>query len=205
MRGWFASATVTIGAMHIIYAAIVAGAVSVADGHWSIAAAVPAPPLPTLPRSSCVVDETGSLRPKTIETLQQICLGLDQSGKGQLVVAVVRGLHGRSDIAALALELFREIQLGHRDRDDGVIVVFRPGPRGSNAIRVTIGYGLEGGMTDERLRSLLDELVLPKIRRNDADGALIALSERLVAMVIEEDASGRIQRHAEERRSERNR
>ena len=179
--------------------------VVIVAGLCTVAAANPAPPLPKLPRGRCVVDETGSLRPEALQTLQRICVGLDQTGKGQLVIAVVRSLHGRYDIADLALELFREIQLGHRDRDDGVIVVFRPGPPGSNTIRITIGYGLEGGMTDERLYSLLDEVAFPRIREKDPDGALIALSQWLVTMVVEEDASGRIERHAQERRAERER
>src|SRR5438477_13017893 len=87
-------------------------------------AATPAPvALPELPRGRCVLDETGALRPSTLETLQRLCVGLDRTGKGQLLVAVVANLHGRYDIGDLALDLFREIRLGHRDRDDGVIVV----------------------------------------------------------------------------------
>jgi len=169
-----------------------------------LAAATPAPPaLPELPRGRCVLDETGSLRPNTLDTLQRLCVSLNRTGKGQLVVAVVANLHGRYDIGDLALDLFRHIRLGHRDRDDGVIVVFKPGPPGSNAIRVTIGYGLEGGITDDSLRSLLDEVVFPRLRKRDQDGALIALSERLSSMVVDEDSSGRVERHAEQRRLER--
>src|SRR5216684_1441412 len=108
-------------------------------------AASPAPPLPELQRGRCVLDETHSIRPETLETLQRICVGVDRSGKGQLVVAVVADLHGRYDLADLALDLFRDIRLGHRDRDDGVIVVFQPGRPGRNCVRVTIGYGLEEG------------------------------------------------------------
>src|SRR5438477_5354679 len=169
-------------------------------------APTPAPQaLPELPRGRCVLDETTSLRPSTLETLQRLCVRLDQTGKGQLVVAVVANLHGRYDIGDLALDLFRHIRLGHRDRDDGVIIVFKPGPPGKNAIRVTIGYGLEGGMTDERLRCLLEEVALPRLREGDRDGAVIALSERLSSMVLEEDDSGRIERHANQRRLEHQR
>src|SRR5438876_4769023 len=154
-------------------------------------AAKPAPgALPELRRGRCVLDETRSLRPSTLETLQHLCVGLDRTGKGQLVVAVVANLHGRYDIGDLALDMFRAIRLGHRDRDDGVIVVFKPGPPGSSAVRVTVGYGL-GGMTDERLRSLLGDLVFPRLKQGDPDDALIGLSEKLSLMVLEEDKSGR--------------
>jgi uncharacterized membrane protein YgcG len=171
----------------------------------SATASAPLPGLPELPRGRCVLDETGSLRPSTLDTLQRLCAGLDRIGKGQLVVVVVANLHGRYDIGDLALDLFRQIRLGHRDRDDGVIVVLKYGPPGSNAIRVTIGYGLEGGMTDERLRSLLDEVAFPRLRQRDPDGALVALSERLSSTVLEEEESGRVERHAEQRRLERER
>jgi len=169
-----------------------------------LATAASAPPaLPELPRGRCVLDETGSLRPSTLDTLQRLCVSLNRTGKGQLVVAVVANLHGRYDIGDLALDLFQHIQIGHRDRDDGVIVVFKPGPPGRNALRVTIGYGLEGGMTDERLKTLLDEVASPRLRQRDPDGALVALSERLSSMVLEEDSSGRVDRHAQQRRLER--
>src|SRR5437762_1332639 len=167
------------------------------------AAAPAAPALPELPHGRCDIDETNSLHPSALETLQRICVSLDKTGKGQLVIAVVANLHGRYDIGDLALDLFRHIGLGHRDRDDGVIVVFKPDPPRGNALRVTIGYGLEGGMTDERLRAVLDEVAFPRLRQRDPDGALIALSERLYSMVLDEDSSGRVERHAEQRRLER--
>jgi len=147
------------------------------------AASTTPPALPELPRGRCVLDETGSLRRSTLEALQRLCVDLNRTGKGQLVVAVVSDLYGRYDIGDLALDLFRHIALGHLDRDDGVIVVLKPGPPGKNAIRVTIGYGLEGGMTDERLRCLLEEVALPRLREGDRDGAVIALSESRKALV----------------------
>lgn len=169
----------------------------------AIVASASLSPLPELPIKRCVLDETGSLAPETLEKLQSICVSLDRIQKGQLVLVVVSDLHGRYDIGDLAVDLFRHIQLGHRDRDDGVIVLVKPGAPGKTALRITIGYGLEGGLTDERLHCLIDEVTLPRIRRGDLDGALIELAEKLSSMVLEEDKTGRIEKHATRRRLER--
>jgi len=74
------------------------------------------------------------------------------------------------DIAALALELFREIQLVIATATTGDRSVFRPGATRFETQSAYDGYGLEGGMTDERLRSLLDELYFPRSRRTTPDG-----------------------------------
>jgi len=162
-------------------------------------------PLPELPSKRCVLDETGSFSPETLERLQSICISLDQTHKGQLVVAIVSDLHGRNDIGDLAIDLFRHIQLGHRDRDDGVILVLWSNPRGNTAIRITVGYGLEKGMSEDKLRCLIDEVFRSRIRNRDIDGAAIELAERLSSMVIEEDKTGQIDQHAKQRRLERER
>jgi hypothetical protein len=71
------------------------------------------------------------------------------------------------------------------------------------SLAASVAVSSSAPLSRRRHRSLLDEVVFPKIRRKDPDGASIALSQQLVAMVIEEDATGRIERHAEERRTER--
>lgn len=159
-------------------------------------------PLPRLPRNQCVLDEPRLLQTKTTATLQKTCAALSTAGTGQIVIAIVSDLRGRASIQEFALEFFREIRLGHVERDDGVLVVFQPGPPGHNRVRVTVGIGLESGMTSERLGTVINEAFAPRIKQQDPDGALLGLTDKLVSMVEEEQRSGRVDQHARLRRQQ---
>src|SRR2546427_3769841 len=149
-----------------------------------VATAAPAA-LPELPLKSCVLDEAATLRQETLALLQSLCVDLDRGGSGQLVVAVVTNLHGRHDLSDLALELFRHIQIGHLDRDDGVILLVRRSRSGCGAIRITVGYGLEGGITEEKLHGLIAESWRSELCSVDFDATLVRVAQQLSSMFRE--------------------
>jgi uncharacterized membrane protein YgcG len=128
--------------------------------------------------------------------LQRLCVGLDHSKNGQIVVVVVENLHGRTSIEALTQDLFDEWKIGFKNRDDGVIVLVNQASADLSQVRIGVGYGLEKGMPDRRLRDLLRAVWRSSARPSEAlNEHLIEVTRRLVAMVEAEDANGNIREH----------
>ena len=69
---------------------------------------------------------------------------LQEKSGVQLVVATVMSLQG-SDVETYANELFRYWKLGEAKKNNGVLC---SGSAGEHKVRIEVGYGLEGTLTD---------------------------------------------------------
>src|SRR5262249_48965335 len=86
----------------------------------------------------------------------------------QLVVATVRSLRGTT-VEDYANRLFREWKLGQKDRNNGVLLLIAPS---EHKVRIEVGYGLEGTLTDAISRFIIDTSILPRFRSNDPPGGI---------------------------------
>ena len=75
--------------------------------------------------------------------------------KPQVVVTTVSSL-GDKSIEEYAYKLFEKYQIGNKDYDNGVLVLLAPNERD---IRIEIGYGLEGVLTDSKSGAILDKAI----------------------------------------------
>lgn len=168
----------------------------------ALALALPAraaDPLPSLPPARCVLDAARALDPAAYDRLESACEALDKSGAGQLAVAVV-STFGELDRDQYANELFARWRLGHAGRDDGLLVVLKAGPPGQRAIRVEVGYGLEGALPDGKVGALIDELAMPHLKEGRWGDGLVPLVDALIAAAQKENATGAVERRAVARR-----
>jgi uncharacterized protein len=81
-------------------------------------------------------------------------------------------------IADLAVRVGTEWGVGQKGQDRGIVVAFA---RDDREIYVATGYGVEGYLPDGKVGALLDEHVLPLLRRNDFSAGLYQASVALVA------------------------
>jgi uncharacterized protein len=100
----------------------------------------------------------------------------DRSGI-QLVVATVPSLQG-ADIETFANELFRHWRLGEAKKDNGVLFLIAPAER---KMRIEVGYGLEGTLTDALSKVIIATAVAPKFKAGDFGAGV----ERGVDAIIE--------------------
>jgi len=91
-----------------------------------------------------VVDAAGILSPITAADLERKLAVLEQKSGIQLVVATVPSLDGQ-EIEPYANQLFRTWKLGESKKDNGALLLIAPKER---RVRIEVGYGLEGTMTD---------------------------------------------------------
>src|SRR5262245_5722329 len=96
------------------------------------------------PLTGRVVDEANILSARERESLSSKLAELETKSGIQLVVATVNSLQGQ-EIEPYANELFRTWKLGEKAKNNGVLLLVAPN---EHRVRIEIGYGLEGTLTD---------------------------------------------------------
>jgi uncharacterized protein len=80
----------------------------------------------------------------------------------EIAVVTVKSLEER-DIESFSLDLARRWGIGSEGKDDGLLILIAPNER---AIRLEVGYGLEGHITDAQSSWLIKNEMAPKFRQN---------------------------------------
>ena len=122
-----------------------------------------------------VVDQADLLDPAQEAQLTAKLAALETQSNRQLVVATVNSLEGY-DIADYGYQLGRTWGIGQdgegeTEKDNGVVLLVAPNER---KVRVEVGYGLEGIMTDALSSMIIQNDILPQFRNNDMAGGIIA-------------------------------
>ena len=118
--------------------------------------------------SGRVVDDAGVLDAATRESLRAKLAAFEAKTTHQLVVATVKSLNGNS-VEEYANRLFRRWQLGQRGKNNGVLLLHAPTER---KIRIEVGYGLEGTLTDAITKYIIANAITPRFKANDFSGGM---------------------------------
>lgn len=128
------------------------------------AAALAAPPALT----GRVVDQAGVLSADTQAQLTRKLDALEAQSSIQLVVATVASLDG-SDIETYANTLFRAWKLGTSQKNNGVLLLVAPNER---KVRIEVGYGLEGVLTDALAKLIIVNAITPRFKAGNFDAGV---------------------------------
>src|SRR5215475_16149628 len=93
---------------------------------------------------------------------------LEDKSSIQLVVATVKSLQG-SDVETYANQLFRFWKLGEARKNNGVLLLVAPYER---KVRIEVGYGLEGTLTDALASVIISSAIVPRFKNNDYSGGI---------------------------------
>ncbi len=143
-------------------------------GPPAVAAPVPVPPL-----TGHVVDQTGTLSPEQKAVLEQTLAAFEARKGSQLAVLLVATTAPEA-IEQFSLRVAEQWKLGRRKVDDGAILVIA---RDDRALRIEVGYGLEGALTDLTSKRIIDETIVPRLRRQDYFGGISAGVGRMIDVV----------------------
>lgn len=124
-----------------------------------------------------IVDQAGILQASTRAGLESKLRDLENKSGIQLVVASLKSLDGY-DIETYANGLFRYWKLGEAKKNNGVLFLVAPNER---KMRIEVGYGLEGSLTDALSKVILTSAVSPRFKAGDYNGGV----ERGVEGIIE--------------------
>jgi uncharacterized protein len=129
--------------------------------------------------SGRVVDQADLLPPEHEAALTQRLDALEQASSRQLVVATVSSLNGL-EIEDYGYQLGRHWRLGQEGANNGVVLLVAPNER---KVRIEVGYGLEGVMTDALSSQIVRNDILPYFRDGDYRGGINAGVEAIIAQL----------------------
>jgi uncharacterized protein len=126
-----------------------------------------------------VVDEAGILPPPAVERLTAELAAHEQRTGQQVVVAVIKSLGGHP-IEDYGYQLGRFWGIGQKDKNTGAILIVAPA---DHKVRIEVGYGLEGELTDAVSSVIINQTILPSFRKGDmASGIVVGTEQMLLAL-----------------------
>jgi uncharacterized protein len=143
-------------------------------------AGLPASAAPVFPAlSGRVVDQANILPPATEADLTARLEALETQTSRQLVVVTIPSLQGL-EIEDYGYQLGRTWGIGEEKKNTGVLLIVAPSER---RVRIEVGYGLEGILTDALSNLILQEQVLPKFRDGDMAEGVVAGTDALIVQL----------------------
>ena len=146
-----------------------------------------------------VVDQADILPASVEAELDQKLAALETQSQRQLVVATVSDLEGY-DIADYGYQLGREWGIGDAERNDGALLLVAPNER---RVRIEVGYGLEGIMTDALSSIIINNQIVPRFRDDDYPGGIVAGTDAIIQQLqLPEDQARQVAQQAGAQREE---
>lgn len=116
-----------------------------------------------------VVDDAGILSSDTKERLTAFLAEHEKQTGNQVVVATLKDLGG-TDIADYGYQLGRAWGIGQKGKNNGALIIVSPSTRN---VRIEVGYGLEGDLTDAQSKLIIENTMLPAFRKGDYDKGVL--------------------------------
>lgn len=119
--------------------------------------------------SGRVVDNAHLLSATTLDKMTQEFAALERQTGDQIVVVTLSTLSGY-DIETYSNTLFRRWALGQKQMNNGVLLLVAPTER---QVRIEVGYGLEGVLTDAFSAVIINTLILPNFREGKFENGIV--------------------------------
>lgn len=150
---------------------------------WVVAAAA----LNFPPLSGRIVDQANIIPQQARDALEPKLAELEAKSGIQLVVATVRSLEGQ-EIEPYANQLFRFWQLGEKAKNNGVLLLVAPNER---RVRIEVGYGLEGTLTDALSAVIISNAMTPRFKAGDFSGGIARGVEDIITVLTTDESEWR--------------
>ena len=131
------------------------------------------------PLTGRVVDEANILDAATRQSITDKLAAVEAKSGDQIVVVTLSSLQGTS-IEDYGYQLGRQWGIGEKSRNNGALLIVAPNER---KVRIEVGYGLEGALTDAVTRLIIQNAILPRFRANDFAGGITRGVDDMVQVV----------------------
>ena len=133
-----------------------------------------------------VVDQAGILSPAVKAELETALAAHENNTTNQVVVVTLESLNG-ANIEEYSLELGRRWGIGQKGKDNGVLLVVAPNDK---QIRIEVGYGLEGILTDALSNNIINYYIIPEFKKGDIQNGIKIGTQKIIAL-LEGDESAK--------------
>ena len=134
---------------------------------------------PIPPLTGRVVDETQTLSAEQRRALEAKLQDFELH-KGSQIVVLITGTTFPEGIESYSIRVADAWKIGRKGVSDGILVVVAKSDR---AMRLEVGYGLEGAIPDAMAKRLIDEVFIPGFRAGDFYDGLNAGVDRLIKVI----------------------
>jgi uncharacterized protein len=120
-----------------------------------------------------VHDEAHALKQTTIDQLEKDLKTYEDSTSNQIAILIVQSLDGEV-IEEYSLKVAEKWKLGTKSKDNGALLLIAID---DHKMRIEVGHGLEGVLTDAQSNRIIRNEMAPNFRRGDYDaGVLVAIT-----------------------------
>lgn len=133
-----------------------------------------------------VVDQAGILSPAVKAELETALAAHENNTTNQVVVVTLESLNG-ANIEEYSLELGRRWGIGQKGKDNGALLVVAPNDK---QIRIEVGYGLEGILTDALSGNIINYYIIPEFKKGDIQNGIKIGTQKIIAL-LEGDESAK--------------
>ena len=145
--------------------------------------AVAVPPKP----ATYVADKAGVLDAAKVHALNEKLAQFERDTSNQILVYVDRSLPADSTIEQFANDAMHQWGVGQKGKDNGAVLFLFTGDR---KMRIEVGYGLEGVLTDAKSKQITSTIIKPRLRAADYDGAVEQGVDGMLSVVRGEGLKG---------------
>ncbi|MDD5159401.1 MAG: TPM domain-containing protein [Sulfuricurvum sp.] len=138
---------------------------------------------PTFPElSGRVVDQAELLTPDQEQSLSELSKTIEDNSTAQVVVVTLKSLEGY-DISDYGYQLGRYWKIGQKDKNNGLLIIIAPN---DHKVRIEVGYGLEGDITDAQANDLILTKMVPRFKQKDVYGGIKDTMEEIKVIISKE-------------------
>lgn len=136
-------------------------------------------PIPKVEENVYIYDDDNIIEDDVEKELNAMLVDLEEKTSVEFVIISTKSLLNRS-IEKYANNLFNTLGIGKKGKDNGVLLLFS---RSDTKVRLEIGRGLEGCLTDSKCGRILDDYFVP-YRENDEYTKATELTAKAVLSII---------------------
>lgn len=144
---------------------------------WLALAQAATPNFPKL--TGRVVDDAHMISPQAQAKLTAMLAGLEQENGDQIVVVTLKNLGGHT-IENYGYQLGRHWGIGQKGKDNGALLIVA---KKEHKIRIEVGYGLEGQLTDAKSSIIIRQIIEPAFKKGNFDAGILEGTAAMVQLL----------------------
>jgi len=127
-------------------------------------------------------DYAGILSAEAKDKLAGLAMEIESKTTSQLAVLIVNTT-SPLDIETYAVKLYEKWGIGQKGRDNGVLILIAAEDR---AVRIEVGYGLEGAIPDALAKNIIEKSIIPFFRNREYDSGVLQAAVSIGRLIAKE-------------------
>jgi len=124
-----------------------------------------------------VNDYTDTIGGEQKQSLENKLSQIEKSTGNEIAIVIIKNLQGDT-IENFAEKLFKDWGIGKEKKDNGVLILVAKEDR---EMRIEVGYGLEGALTDAQSNWIINQVMKPAFRNNDFYKGIDEAADKIIA------------------------